>query len=44
MKNKSTLTRRDFLARLQAAGISLPLAGKSDLLRSSLIPKSQIYQ
>jgi alpha-galactosidase len=44
MKNKSTLTRRDFLARLQAAGISLPFAGKSDLLSSGLIPKPQIYQ
>ena len=44
MKNRATLTRRDFLARLQAAGISLPIAGKLDLLSSSLIPKSQIYQ
>lgn len=38
------LTRRDFIATLQAAGISLPLAGKLDLLSSSLIPKPQIYQ
>jgi hypothetical protein len=44
MKDKSTLTRRDFLARLQAAGISLPLAGKFDLLSSSSVPKPQIYQ
>lgn len=44
MKHKTTLTRRDFLARLQVAGISLPLAGKLDLLSSSIIPKSQIYQ
>ena len=44
MKNKSTLTRRDFIATLQAAGISLPLTGKLDLLSSSFIPKPQIYQ
>jgi len=44
MKNRATLTRRDFLARLQAAGISIPLAGKFDLLSSNNIPKSQIYQ
>ena len=44
MKNKATLTRRDFLTRLQAAGISLPLAGKFDLLSSNNIPKPQIYQ
>jgi hypothetical protein len=28
MKDKSVINRRDFLARLQVAGISLPLAGK----------------
>ena len=44
MKKKSTLTRRDFLARLQMAGISLPLAGKTDLLSHNLNTKSQIFQ
>lgn len=44
MKMRGTLTRRDFLVRLQAAGISLPLAGKLDLISSSLVPKPQIYQ
>jgi len=44
MKNRATLTRRDFLARVQAAGIALPLAGNLDLLNSFGIPKSQIFR
>lgn len=44
MQKKVTLNRREFIMRLQAAGISLPLTVKSDLLDSILIPKSLIYQ
>jgi len=44
MKNKPTLTRRDFLARLQAAGISIPLAGKLDLISSDPVINAQVYQ
>ena len=39
------LTRRDFLARLQAAGIALPFAGQSKLFSDqSLNSVSEIFQ
>ena len=44
MKNKPAITRRDFLARLQAAGISIPLAGKLDLLSPAPVINTQVYQ
>jgi hypothetical protein len=43
MKKRGTLNRRDFLIKLQAAGIALPLAGNLDLLNPSGIAKSQIF-
>ncbi len=43
MKKRGTLNRRDFLIKLQAAGIALPLAGSLDLLDPSGISKSQIF-
>ncbi len=44
MKDKPILTRRDFLARLQAAGMALPFAANLDLLIPSGMPKPQIFQ
>ena len=38
------LTRRDFLARLQAAGLTFPLAGQLNLLDYTDISKSQVFQ
>ena len=38
------LTRRDFLARLQAAGLSFPLAGQLNLLDYPDASKSQVFQ
>jgi hypothetical protein len=42
MKRRTTLNRRDFLLRLQAAGMSLPFAGSLDLYSTSGISKSRI--
>ncbi len=44
MSNRSTLSRRDFLLRLQAAGLTLPFAAKTDLYGSTAVPHSQIFQ
>ena len=38
------LTRRDFLARLQAAGLTFPLAGQLNLLDYRDVSKSQVFQ
>jgi Glycosyl hydrolases family 31 len=38
------LTRRDFLARLQAAGLTFPLAGQLNLLDNPDVSKSQVFQ
>lgn len=37
------LTRRDFLVRLQAAGLTLPFAVCPDLSGNLIVPKSQIF-
>jgi hypothetical protein len=44
MKKRSTINRRDFLLRLQAAGLSVPLAGHINLLNFSETLKSQVFQ
>ena len=43
-KKRSSLTRRDFLVKLQAAGLSVPFAGHFNLLNSSETSKSQVFQ
>ena len=43
-KKRSSLTRRDFLGKLQAAGLSVPFAGHFNLLNSSETSKSQVFQ
>jgi len=44
MNNKTKLNRRDFLVRLQAAGMAMPLAGNLDSLFPSGPSKSQIFR
>lgn len=44
MKKRSTINRRDFLLRLQAAGLSIPLSGHINLLNFAETLKSQVFQ